>query len=140
VIAENPVAVELAIALLDRLVSARPRRQWRSALLSSGPCGREAAFLPGPSVAESLELARASSSRPILTPSLRSCSKRGEELRQRHAKCSGKLAECRDPDFPLSALDATDVISMQICACGQLLLRDLELPAQFAHPAPNGHR
>ena len=41
---------------------------------------------------------------------------------------------------PALRLDATDVIPMQICACGQFFLRDLKLLSQFAHPAPDGHR
>jgi hypothetical protein len=62
-------------------------------------------------------------------------SKRREEVRKRHTKCSGKLADCRDPDFPFPALDAPDVISMQTCPCGQFFLGNLELPSQVPHPA-----
>jgi len=59
----------------------------------------------------------------------RPLSKRCEEVRQRHVQCSDKLAERRDPDFPLPALDASDVIPMQIRARGQFFLRDAQLPS-----------
>jgi hypothetical protein len=71
----------------------------------------------------------------------RSQSRRGrDEVCQRDTECSGKLVDRGNPCIAFAALDAANVIPVQIGPLREFLLRDLELLSQFAHSAPDGHR
>jgi hypothetical protein len=53
-------------------------------------------------------------------------------------KCPRQAYHRFDPDIPLAAFDAADVISMEAGAIGQLLLAEVAFKAQAPHFAPKG--
>ena len=52
----------------------------------------------------------------------RSLPERGEELGERHAESRGQPTERADPDVPLTAFNAADVVSMKVRACSEFFL------------------
>lgn len=63
-----------------------------------------------------------------------------EEVGQRHAQARRELTDCGNPDVTLAAFDAADVVPMQVGTCGKFLLRNIQLPTQFADAPPDRSR
>ena len=64
-------------------------------------------------------------------------SERSEEFREGGAKRGGQTGKCNDADVSFAALDAADVIAMEVGSSRKLLLRDVKLLAQGSHASPN---